>query len=155
LNGYLHWFNIIDDPTCECEDGKETVRHFLLVCPLHRRERDKTRRKVGMGGLRCRITWPPCSVAVRYELGEMKGGWRKAGKRRGRGWTEAGMVMHVVMHVQVHVQVPALYLSLYFRSYQFKFFIVEFDMKMEKLLGDPRRVKYTIEFIESIGRFDF
>jgi len=28
-------------------------------------------------------------------------------------------------------------------------------MKMEKLLGDPRRIQYTIEFIESTGRFDF
>lgn len=28
-------------------------------------------------------------------------------------------------------------------------------MKMEKLLGDPRRIKDTVEFIESTERFDF
>ena len=28
-------------------------------------------------------------------------------------------------------------------------------MKMEKLLGDSRRIQYTVEFIESTGRFDF
>jgi hypothetical protein len=29
------------------------------------------------------------------------------------------------------------------------------DMKMEKLLGDSRRIKDTVEFIESTERFDF
>ena len=28
-------------------------------------------------------------------------------------------------------------------------------MKIEKLLGDPRRIKDTIEFIESTEQFDF
>ena len=28
-------------------------------------------------------------------------------------------------------------------------------MKMEKLLGDPRRIQDTVEFIESTERFDF
>ena len=28
-------------------------------------------------------------------------------------------------------------------------------MKMEKLLGDPRRINDTVEFIESTERFDF
>src|SRR5277367_6978272 len=28
-------------------------------------------------------------------------------------------------------------------------------MKMEKLLGDSRRIQYTVKFIESTGRFDF
>jgi hypothetical protein len=58
--------------------AKVTVKHFLLVCPMHERERDKLRRKVGVGG-----------------------------------------------------------------------------MSEERLIGDPRRVKYTIEFIQSIGRFNF
>jgi ribonuclease HI len=78
LNGYLYRFHIVDDPTCDCGDAKETVRHLLLACPLHERERDRLRKDVGMGG-----------------------------------------------------------------------------MRLEKLLGDPRRVKFTIEFIENTGRFDF
>ncbi len=78
LNDYLHRFHIIDNSTCECGNAKETVRHFLLICPLHQRERDKLRKKVRV---------------VR--------------------------------------------------------------MRMEQLLGDPRRVKYTIEFIDTIKRFDF
>ena len=28
-------------------------------------------------------------------------------------------------------------------------------MRVERLLGDPRRIKHTIEFIERVGRFDF
>lgn len=78
LNGYLHPFNIIDDPTCECGHVSETVKHFLLVGPLYEKERDEMRRKVGVGG-----------------------------------------------------------------------------MRMENLLGNPRRVQNTIEFIAKVKRFDF
>ena len=78
LNGYLHQFNITEDPTCKCGDAKETVTHFLLVCSLYERERDKLRRKVGIGG-----------------------------------------------------------------------------MRLERLIGDPRRIEHTIEFIERTGRFNF
>ena len=77
-NGYLHRFNIIDDPTCKYGDAPETVKHFLLVCPLYEKERDEMRRKVGVGG-----------------------------------------------------------------------------MRMEKLLGDLRRVQNTVEFIEKSKRFEF
>jgi hypothetical protein len=31
----------------------------------------------------------------------------------------------------------------------------ETGMKMEILLGDYRRIKHTVEFIEGTGRFDF
>jgi RNase H len=79
LNSYLERFNIIDDATCPgCGDTKETVHHFLMVCPKHERWRDKMRREVGVGG-----------------------------------------------------------------------------MKMEKLLGDSRRIRDTIEFIENTERFEF
>jgi ribonuclease HI len=78
LNGYLKRFNIIEDATCECGEAKETVHHFLMVCPMYERLRDKMRREVGEGG-----------------------------------------------------------------------------MKEEKLLGDYRRIKHTVEFIEGTERFEF
>ena len=52
LNKYLHRFNIIDEPTCECGEGEETVKHYLLLCELYDRQRDKLRRAVGAGGMR-------------------------------------------------------------------------------------------------------
>jgi ribonuclease HI len=78
LNQYLERFNIIDDSACDCGQGKETVKHFLLVCPNHEQERDKLRRKAGMQG-----------------------------------------------------------------------------MRVEKLLGDAKRIKDTVQFIEDTGRFEF
>src|SRR6266496_5724840 len=32
LNKYLHRFNIIEDPLCDCGEAIETVAHFLLNC---------------------------------------------------------------------------------------------------------------------------
>ena len=78
LNQYLERFNIIDDSKCECGQGKETVKHFLLTCSKYEKERDKLRREVGAQG-----------------------------------------------------------------------------MREEKLLGDVKKVKHTIQFIEDVGRFDF
>src|SRR5271170_6822172 len=51
LNQYLKRFNIIEDATCKCGEGKETIKHFLLVYPRYERERDKLRKKVGMQGM--------------------------------------------------------------------------------------------------------
>lgn len=79
LNGYLERFNITNDATCPgCRDAKETVHHFLMMCPKYERLRDKMRKEMGEGG-----------------------------------------------------------------------------MKMEKLLGDHKRVKHIVEFIEGTGRFEF
>lgn len=39
LNQYLERFNIIDETEYECKQGKETVRHFLLVCQKHERRK--------------------------------------------------------------------------------------------------------------------
>ena len=79
LNGYLNRFNIVDDATCPgCGDAKETVHHFLMVCPKYEKARDQMRKKVGVGG-----------------------------------------------------------------------------MKLEKLLGDHRRIKDTLEFIGGTERFEF
>lgn len=50
LNQYLERLNIIDETECECKQGKETVRHFLLVC--QERERDKLRKETGMHGMK-------------------------------------------------------------------------------------------------------
>jgi hypothetical protein len=33
-------------------NAKETVKHFLLICPKYEKERDKLRRKVGAHGMR-------------------------------------------------------------------------------------------------------
>ena len=53
LNEYLHRFNIIETPECECGAEKETVEHFLLNCELYDEERDLLRRGVGVQGMRC------------------------------------------------------------------------------------------------------
>ena len=41
LNKYLHRFHIIDNSTCECGEGEETVEHFLLRCKKYDRQRDQ------------------------------------------------------------------------------------------------------------------
>ena len=51
LNGYLHRFNIIASPMCECGGGKETTDHFLLRCELFDEQRDTLRRRVGIQGM--------------------------------------------------------------------------------------------------------
>jgi len=55
LNEYLHRFNKIETPECECGAEKETVDHFLLNCELYDEERDELRRKVGVQGMRSSI----------------------------------------------------------------------------------------------------
>jgi len=52
LNEYLHRFNIIDTPECECGAEKETVEHYLLNCVLFDEERHKLRKRVGIHGMR-------------------------------------------------------------------------------------------------------
>ena len=52
LNQYLHRFNIIETPECECGREKETVEHYLLNCELYDEERDVLRRRVGAQGMR-------------------------------------------------------------------------------------------------------
>ena len=55
LNQYLHRFNIIETPECECGAEKETVEHYLLNCELYEEERDALRRKVGAQGMKTGI----------------------------------------------------------------------------------------------------
>jgi len=78
LNQYLHRFNIIDDPQCECGHRNETVQHFLLDCRKHENVRKELCKNVG---------------------------WR--------------------------------------------------NMRVKNLLGDPKIVKETIEYVEKTGRFNF
>ena len=52
LNHYLHRFNIIEDPECECGHGIETVKHFLLDCKSFEEERKELRKEVGWRNMR-------------------------------------------------------------------------------------------------------
>ena len=52
LNEYLHRFNIIATPKCECGAEKKTVDHYLLNCEMYDEERDVLRGKAGIQGMR-------------------------------------------------------------------------------------------------------
>ena len=55
LNDYLHRFNVVETPECECGAEGETVNHYLLNCELYDEERDVLRRKVGSHGMRTSV----------------------------------------------------------------------------------------------------
>ena len=78
LNSYLNRHKIIEDPSCDCGRGVETVKHFLLLCKKYEGPRNELKKKVG-----------------------------------GR------------------------------------------NMRTENLLGDPKLVKDTLEYVEKTGRFNF
>jgi len=78
LNSYLSRLNIIEDPTCECGHGTETVKHVLLLCKKYEEPRRELKEKVGAR-----------------------------------------------------------------------------NMRMESLLGSPKLVKETLEYVEKTGRFNF
>ena len=46
LKQYQYRFNLADSPWCECDEGKETVEHYLLECILHAAAREELRKKV-------------------------------------------------------------------------------------------------------------
>ena len=46
LNSYLNRHNIIEDPSCECGRGIETVKHFLLHCKKYEEERKELKKAV-------------------------------------------------------------------------------------------------------------
>ena len=52
LNKYLYRFNIVDDPQCECGRAQESVKHYLIECPLQQNARNKLRKEAGAGGMR-------------------------------------------------------------------------------------------------------
>jgi len=41
IKAYLHKYKIIDDPTCPCRKGRQTVQHIIFDCPLLEKEREK------------------------------------------------------------------------------------------------------------------
>ena len=55
LNKYLNRINVVDTPICDCGEGVETVKHYLLVCGNYEEARDKLRRRVGAQGMRLEI----------------------------------------------------------------------------------------------------
>ena len=54
LNSYLYRFNIVESGECECEEGRETVEHFLLACKKYTEDRKTLRKKVGFEGMKVR-----------------------------------------------------------------------------------------------------
>ena len=52
LNEYLSQRNIVEDPSCECGHGIETVKHFLLQCKKYEEQRNELRKKVGQRNMR-------------------------------------------------------------------------------------------------------
>lgn len=40
LNSYLNQFVQVTDPMCDCQEGIETVDHFMFVCQTHDQHRD-------------------------------------------------------------------------------------------------------------------
>ena len=52
LNQYLHRFNIIESPKCECGQGVETITHYILQCKRYIEQRSNLRSKVGARGMK-------------------------------------------------------------------------------------------------------
>ena len=68
LKRYLHRFNIEDSPYCKCNQGMETVEHYLLECSKYKRERDRLRKEVKAGGMRVdKLLGNPKNVAHTME----------------------------------------------------------------------------------------
>ena len=40
IKSYLHWFKIIETPTCPCGTKDQTIDHLLFKCELLNKERD-------------------------------------------------------------------------------------------------------------------
>ncbi|KAJ4430831.1 hypothetical protein ANN_19422 [Periplaneta americana] len=55
INAYYHRFRIIQDPTCSCNNGEETVEHILLECTKYNKPRNKLKMIINFKGGR----WPP------------------------------------------------------------------------------------------------
>ena len=55
LNSYLNQLNIIEDPSCDCGRGIETVKHYLLLCKNYDDARKELKKKVGGRNMRTEI----------------------------------------------------------------------------------------------------
>ena len=47
LNGYLHRIGVSDTEQCECGTGKETIKHFLFLCPRWNHPRTQLLQQMG------------------------------------------------------------------------------------------------------------
>ena len=54
LNDYRYKVGVIDNPTCQCDCGPETVQHYILECPLYEEDRYKLENSLRL------ITGEPC-----------------------------------------------------------------------------------------------
>jgi len=52
LNNYLNRMNITESPMCECRQSRETVRHYIMECPIYESCRETLRNTVGARNLR-------------------------------------------------------------------------------------------------------
>ena len=41
IKAYIYKYKIIDDPTCRCRKGPQTVEYIIFDCPLLEQEREK------------------------------------------------------------------------------------------------------------------
>src|SRR5271167_620882 len=55
LNSYLNRRNIIENPSCDCGRGIETVKPFLLLCKNYEEPRNELKKKVGARNMRTEI----------------------------------------------------------------------------------------------------
>jgi hypothetical protein len=51
LNQYLGRFKIKETRDCDCGNGYETVKHYLLTCTNHEEQRIELRKKAGERGM--------------------------------------------------------------------------------------------------------
>ena len=52
LNNYLNRMKITESPICECGHSRETVRHYIVECPIYESCRETLRNAVGARNLR-------------------------------------------------------------------------------------------------------
>jgi hypothetical protein len=78
LNQYLHRFSITEDPHCECGNGIEMVKHYLLDCRTHEESRKELREKVGWRNMRVqKLLSNPKVVKNTMEFVDKTGRFRK------------------------------------------------------------------------------
>ena len=52
LNNYLNRFRITESPECQCGHTTETVRHYVMECPLYNNQRNELQKAVGARNFR-------------------------------------------------------------------------------------------------------
>jgi hypothetical protein len=68
LKRHLHRISVEDSPHCECNQGVETVEHFLLECRRYTRQRGRLREEARTGEMRAdRLLGDPRNIAHTME----------------------------------------------------------------------------------------